>query len=134
MIYLDIINKTRSSVENKTVKSLLERLINIHYPEKTVYLELIYVAEAEISKLNRTFLKRKGATDIISFPEANPTKDKRLLLGSMVICLAYLKKHQEDIEEVIIHGFIHLLGFDHEADQKKWKHILNKIQNDLSKV
>jgi probable rRNA maturation factor len=56
---------------------------------------------------------RDEPTDVLSFPvdEAGPTAGPREL-GDVVIC----PEHSDDLVEAVVHGVLHLCGYDHEAD------------------
>ena len=70
--------------------------------------------EAErIRELNREHRGRNAATDVLSFPvdEAGPAVGPREL-GDVVIC----PEHTENVREAVVHGVLHLCGYDHETD------------------
>ncbi len=78
------------------------------------HLAIALVGEEEIRRLNR---ERRGSdrpTDVLSFPvdgagaAAGPRE-----LGDVVICL----EHTEDLVEAVVHGVLHLCGYDHEVDE-----------------
>jgi probable rRNA maturation factor len=74
----------------------------------------IELVDAErIRELNREHRGRDRPTDVLSFPvdEAGPTVEPREL-GDVVIC----PEHTEDLTEAVVHGVLHLCGYDHEAD------------------
>jgi probable rRNA maturation factor len=71
------------------------------------------VEEAEIARLNRTWRGSSEPTDVLSFPvdEAGPSAGPREL-GDVVIC----PEHTENLVEAVVHGVLHLCGYDHERD------------------
>jgi probable rRNA maturation factor len=66
-----------------------------------------------IRQLNREHRGRDEPTDVLSFPvdESEPVIEPREL-GDVVICL----EHTEDLTEAVVHGVLHLCGYDHETD------------------
>ena len=66
-----------------------------------------------ITRLNREHRGRDEPTDVLSFPvdEAAPAAGPREL-GDVVIC----PEHTEDLDEAVVHGVLHLCGYDHETD------------------
>jgi probable rRNA maturation factor len=66
-----------------------------------------------IRQLNREHRAVDSATDVLSFPvdESGPAVEPREL-GDVVICA----EHTEDLIEAVVHGVLHLCGFDHETD------------------
>jgi probable rRNA maturation factor len=66
-----------------------------------------------ITELNREHRGRDEPTDVLSFPvdESAPPAGPREL-GDVVIC----PDHTEDLAEAVVHGVLHLCGYDHETD------------------
>jgi probable rRNA maturation factor len=74
----------------------------------------IELVDAErITRLNREHRGRDEPTDVLSFPvdEAAPAAGPREL-GDVIIC----PEHTEDLIEAVVHGVLHLCGYDHETD------------------
>jgi probable rRNA maturation factor len=71
------------------------------------------VGEDEIRRLNREHRGRDRPTDVLAFPvdEAGVAMGPREL-GDVVICPQY----SEDLVEAVVHGVLHLCGYDHETD------------------
>ena len=72
-----------------------------------------FVNSARIRELNRELRSVDEPTDVLSFPvdEAGPSAGPREL-GDVVIC----PEHTEDLTEAVVHGLLHLCGYDHETD------------------
>ena len=72
------------------------------------------MGEEEIRRLNREHRGHDEPTDVLSFPvdESGPATGPREL-GDVVIC----PEHTEDLVEAVVHGVLHLCGYDHETDQ-----------------
>lgn len=87
------------------------------------------VDEAESALLNEQYRQKQGATNILSFPFEAPPGIQMNLLGDLVICVPVVekearqqqKKVQDHWAHIIVHGVLHLLGYDHiendEAEQ-----------------
>jgi probable rRNA maturation factor len=71
------------------------------------------VAPERIRELNREYRGRDEPTDVLSFPvdEVAPAAGPREL-GDVIIC----PEHTEDLTEAVVHGVLHLCGYDHETD------------------
>jgi rRNA maturation RNase YbeY len=133
---IEIENRTKESIDLKKIKLFSEKLLNEIFKKEggNYFLEIIFVTNRQIAKLNRTHLKHDGATDIISFPNANKEKNGPISLGSLIVAPAYLKTHGEEMEEVVLHGMIHLFGLDHEIDQQKWSDKICEVKNGIHSV
>jgi len=111
------------------------------------------VSDAEIARLNETFRKKKGPTDVLSFPaavrrrpprpalEGGPYKRKKddEYLGDIAISPAtarrYAKKNgrklSSELRVLILHGVLHLLGYDHETDRGEMNRVETKLRKRL---
>jgi probable rRNA maturation factor len=80
---------------------------------KEGHLAIELVGEQRIRQLNREHRDRDRPTDVLSFPidEAEPVAGPREL-GDVVIC----PEHTQDLTEAVVHGVLHLCGYDHETD------------------
>ncbi len=82
------------------------------------------VDKSESTELNERYRRKHGATNILSFPFEHPEACSVPLLGDLVICapLVLEEAHAQNkaIEahwaHLIIHGTLHLLGYDHQND------------------
>jgi probable rRNA maturation factor len=99
------------------------------------------VDELESAELNEQYRHKPGPTNILSFPADLPEGVELNLLGDLVICAPVLEK--EALEQnkplthhwahILIHGVLHLLGYDHidetdaELMENKEIAILNKL-------
>ena len=89
---------------------------------KKVSLTLLLSNNKKIKKLNKNFRNKDKSTDILSFPLNNKTKiSKQTYIGDIIISYNYMnnprsqksKFFKEKVIKTFIHGFLHLLGFDH---------------------
>lgn len=89
-------------------------------------LTLRIVDEAEIAELNRTYRKVAGPTNVLSFPFEAPPQVRLSLLGDVVICAPVVeceareqnKAVQAHWAHLVVHGTLHLLGYDHQSDDE----------------
>ncbi len=77
------------------------------------HMAIAFVDEDEIRSLNREHRGLDRPTDVLSFPVdgTSPVAGPREL-GDVVICA----EHTDDLKEAVVHGVLHLCGYDHEAD------------------
>ncbi len=91
-------------------------------------LTLRLVDAEEITHLNHIYRKKNKATNVLAFPSTYP-KDVELeypLLGDVIICPSVLKQESMALEKpltahwahIVIHGVLHLLGYDHIKEEE----------------
>lgn len=80
------------------------------------------VDESESAALNQQYREKTGTTNVLSFPFQPPPPVENDLLGDLIICAPVVAKEaaaQEKTEQahwahMVVHGILHLLGYDHE--------------------
>ncbi len=85
---------------------------------------IVFVSSMKMKQLNHQFRQKDYATDILSFDSTS--KDS---LGELILCPSVLKKQAKDhqhsldheITYMLIHGVLHLLGYDHESTKNQEK-------------
>jgi probable rRNA maturation factor len=95
--------------------------------------------DRRIRDLNRDFLGRDTATDVLSFPDGDMLPDGRRLLGQIVVSLdtarrqAGVEGHPEirELQELVLHATLHLLGYDHAADQGEMNRVEIGLREEL---
>ena len=106
---------------------------------KTPVVHFSLVSEAQMKKLNRAWRKKNYPTDVLSF-SAHEVFYRQGYLGELVICLPVLKKQareqghtpERELDVLLVHGVLHLMGFDHELGPKQAK-LMQKWENTLLK-
>ncbi len=86
---------------------------------------VVFVSDLTIKTLNQSFRGKNYATDVLSFPSAAETFEDQTDLGEVVIsiqrAMAQAKEHglsfSNEVKQLILHGLLHLSGFDHETDK-----------------
>ena len=92
------------------------------------HLAVAFVEAEEIARLNREHRDLDRPTDVLSFPvdETGPVVGPREL-GDVVIC----PEHTEDLTEAVVHGVLHLCGYDHEADDGEMLALQDRVMAGL---
>jgi probable rRNA maturation factor len=86
---------------------------------------VLLTTDAAIRKLNRQFRGKNKTTDVLSFPAQGPGSEEIAgdLAISVTTALSQAKEHGHslttEIKVLILHGFLHLAGYDHETDNGK---------------
>ena len=87
--------------------------------------ECLLTDDRELRRLNREFLARDYATDVLSFPSEEP----EIELGVMAISVDRAREQasqlghgiETELQILMLHGLLHLLGLDHEKDRGKMR-------------
>jgi len=131
MIELDLQNALQSAPAGLPDEAQLQRWVEAVLeacgPEReTSQLTIRLVEEAEIQELNRTYRHKDKPTNVLSFPFEAPPGVEIPLLGDIIICASVVA--QEATEQgkpleahwahMVIHGTLHLLGYDHLEDEE----------------
>ncbi len=127
MIYLDIQQAatTEPPVSDDTLTSWVTSTLTACYREN-VELTLRIVNVDEITNLNLTYRKKNKPTNVLAFPSKLPD-DVLLecpLLGDVIICPDVMAEESQSLHtpleahwaHIVIHGVLHLLGYDHIDD------------------
>ena len=110
-------------------------------------LTVCLVSDAEIARMNEKFRKKKGPTDVLSFSTVARRRPVRLRRGSRPVqpgeylgdiaispstARRYAKKNgrtlSSELQVLILHGVLHLLGYDHETDHGQMDKIEQKLR------
>ncbi|MBW1864075.1 MAG: rRNA maturation RNase YbeY [Deltaproteobacteria bacterium] len=107
-------------------------------------LSILFLDDPQIAVLNKNYLQREGPTNVIAFPmregafaEINPD-----LLGDIVISLETAEKEglaagmsmKDRLGELMIHGILHLFGYDHETSETEARRMEAKSRELLEKI
>ena len=152
MINIDVFSDEKAWSKKIRKKEHFFKNICKFFPKKYQYLNkkvsftLLLSNNRGIKKLNKNFRNKNKSTDILSFPFSKNIKlKKETYLGDIIISYNFmdkpksqkLKNFKDKVIKTFIHGFLHLLGFDHikDRDYKKmlkeeeriYKSVISKI-------
>jgi len=127
--------KKKQELFNKVCENFPKKF---RFSNKMVYVTLLLSNNNRIKELNRKFRKKNKHTDVLSFPFEKIKRNlKEIYLGDIVISFNYMnkpknlsaKEFKEKTVKIFIHGFLHLLGYDHikEKDYRKMSNMEQKI-------
>ena len=104
-------------------------------------INFILTDDSFLKKLNTNFLNKKKTTNVLSFPNENFFKCRESFLGEIFLSYETCKKeakkfkinNKDRISHLIVHGTLHLLGYDHKTKikEKEMINIESKILNSL---
>jgi len=106
----------------KRLQQLAEDILTSYFENKDVLIGIALVDARKMRVLNRNFRGLDRATNVLSFetPRDFPVPPKSpKLLGEVYLCPSVIKERGEDIEFLLVHGLLHLLGFDHDNSRAR---------------
>ena len=150
MINIDVVSECK--LWNKKIKKLdfffntLAKFFpkKYRFSKKKVSLTILLSDNKNIKKLNNKFRKKNKATDVLSFPSERKLNIKKSpYIGDIVISYEFMNKpkslsaleFKNKVTKILIHGFLHLLGYDHIKlkDFKKMQIEEEKIYKTIEK-
>ena len=96
-------------------------------------LEVFLVGKEKMRAINLDSRGKNSATNVLSFehPKSFPSPGGgRPEIGEIYLCPSYIKEHREDINHMLLHGILHLLGFNHKNKSDRIR--MEKIERDLT--
>ncbi len=105
------------------------------------HVEILLTNNTEIQRLNREFRGKDYITDVLSFPDGeNLPGSKDVFLGSIAISVEQARVQAgeighsliEELKFLMLHGMLHLLGYDHEEDQGEMLQLQQDLKEALS--
>ena len=148
MIKVNVLSEDKSWSNRLKKKEFFFNNVCKYFPKKfrfikqKVYITLLLSNNKNIRKLNKVFRNKDKHTDILSFPfQEKLKKTKEIYLGDMIISFNYMNKpkslstidFKKKVVKIFIHGFLHLLNFDH-IKKKDYIKMLNEEQNIFKSV
>ncbi len=121
-----------SGVDEKFLKGVAKIVLKGEN-KKEAKLSVAFIGEGRIKELNKKYRGKNKATDVLSFGEG---------LNEIVICYSEVKKNakrynstfKKELAQVLIHGILHLLGYEHEKGEKEAKKMEKKQKYYLSQI
>ena len=109
--------------EKKNIRSTVLKIFTILVQPKDSEICISFVDDETIRELNNTYRNINRATDVLSFLQDGPDFS---ILGDIVISVDTAKRHavgyentyEFEIKKLIVHGILHLLGFDHKKKKE----------------
>ncbi len=111
------------SIAERAVEAAL-RTLGRRAPARGATLGILFTDDSTIRKLNARWRGKDKPTNVLSFPQPGPKAGGPLLLGDIVLAAETLRREaalaemplEDHTAHLIVHGFLHLLGYDHEVE------------------
>ena len=136
---IEINNLTNFAVDKSFFIGLAKKVLKGENKERE-NLSIAFVVPKEIQKLNKKYGKKDKPTDVLSFEKIPDFKDE---FAEVIICPEVVRQNLKDfskaalkkeLAKTLIHGILHVLGYDHEKSEKKAMEMEKKEEYYLSKV
>ena len=152
MYEITYLNLEENQIYEKTVEKVLHKCFEEEgLLDSKLIITITFTTPEEIRKINKKYRKLDKATDVLSFPMFEKDeldekiKNKDFLyedvLGDIIISIEKVKEQAEEyghsfereLSYMLVHGFYHLMGYDHieDADKKKMRAMEDKIINQM---
>tara|TARA_B110001450_G_scaffold240384_1_gene249098 strand:- start:179 stop:640 length:462 start_codon:yes stop_codon:yes gene_type:complete len=153
MIKINVFSEEKSWSKKLKKKNFFFEKICQAFPKKYKFLKkeisfsLLLSNNLNIKRLNKKFRNKNKATDILSFPLDKKKKiSKKTYIGDIIISYNFINKpksqnlkiFKQKLIKIFIHGFLHLLGFDHvknsdyikmlKEEKKIYQSVISKIK------
>ncbi|HEY0003410.1 MAG TPA: rRNA maturation RNase YbeY [Pyrinomonadaceae bacterium] len=124
---IEIVNRQRKMpIDCQRWQAFTEKAMEV-LPAKGAGVTVAFVSDRAMRELNRRWRGRPGTTDVLSFPSEQERFEKLegLTLGDVLISVEQAARQaeenglefDEEVAQLILHGLLHLCGYDHEVDQ-----------------
>ncbi len=134
---LEIINNQRKiKINSKPFKGFAEKAVQKISETGGKPITIVFVSDRKMRLLNKIFRGKNATTDVLSFPfEAEAFERDENNLGDIFISLEQAERQaiennldfETEIKQLVLHGILHLCGFDHETDAGE----MNKLELEL---
>ncbi|NPV55954.1 MAG: rRNA maturation RNase YbeY [Anaerolineae bacterium] len=139
-------NRYKNNVNINSVHEVALFTLSNHGIGNDYELTIAFVSDSRIRTLNKTYLENDAVTDVLAFPAMEPDPySGQLYLGDVAISVPQAARQavehnistHEEITILIVHGILHLLGYDHDNTENKahmWKFqnaILSSLDNPI---
>ena len=131
----------RVSVRATTIQRVAQSIL-VQAGHPTAQLGLSLVGKTRMRSLNRKYRGRDYPTDVLAFPMESMGEQTEVFLGDVVICLPvaigqasrFGNSADQEILRLLIHGTLHLLGYDHEQSPREATRMHRKERTIVQKL
>ena len=134
---VDVASRVSGSPAPRRVRALMTRIAramrdsNVKRPGSEVEVSVLFCGDRKMRTLNRHYRKKDSATDVLAFPAETPG-----LLGDIVISIPYASRQarrrgepaSREIDRLLLHGLLHLSGYDHETDEGEMEALEKRLR------
>ncbi|MFA6028104.1 MAG: rRNA maturation RNase YbeY [Patescibacteria group bacterium] len=112
---------TAPLITEKKQKKVLENFNKLIKAKETMGVNVVIINPQKMREINKRYRQRDKVTDVLSFRYGPET-------GEVYICYDEVRKTAGGFAELLVHGLLHLVGYDHETNKKDAAKMFNKQQ------
>ena len=139
MVQFEINQQAGKAITRKMVQTWLDKIVKTLKIKSNFEISFGVVGDTAIRQMNKSYRGKDKVTDVLSFPEKNSLGrySAQGYLGEIIICYPQTVRRAkkaghtvaQELELLFVHGFMHLLGYDHEtvAQAKKMEKLEERI-------
>ncbi len=137
MLYLEVNQQSGKKITKSWFEKNIKKALNILKVKGRTELSIALIGDRAMGRLNKIYRGQDKVTDVLSF------NYKPILLGEIIICYpqavrqARRQKHsvKKEIKILLIHGLLHLLGYDHKKkkEAEKMQNLEKKVLSKINK-
>jgi probable rRNA maturation factor len=138
---IEIINRQRKMpLDCERWEKFTEKALKV-VPANGAGVGVAFVSDRAMRELNKRWRGKKGTTDVLSFPSAQDEFEKAegLTLGDVVISVEQAARQaaehglsfENEVQQLILHGLLHLCGYDHETDNGEMNRLELRLRRRL---
>ena len=136
-----IVNRQRRvNVAVKPLEDFFERVRQeLRFPQNAVTIQ--FISDAAMARLNQNFRHKRGPTDVLSFPANGGSRPQQTApyIGDFAISPQTARRNAHrfsrtlpaEMRILILHGMLHLAGFDHETDHGEMDRLEKRLRRRL---
>ena len=138
---IEVVNRQRKmSLDCERWEKFVTKAMGV-VPSDDAGVTIVFVSDHAMRALNRRWRGKRGTTDVLSFPASQSKFEKHegLRLGDVVISVEQAARQAKEngltfdreIAQLILHGLLHLCGYDHETDKGEMNQLELRVRRKL---
>ena len=102
-------------------------------------ISILFCGDRKMRSLNREYRGIDRPTDVLAFPSGAPSAGPGVFAGDVIVSVPYARRQARkrrenparELDRLLVHGFIHLLGYDHETDEGQMDALEGRLRRRL---
>ena len=138
---IEIVNRQRKiKIDAEIFRDFADKTVSLIPEASGKSVVIAFVSDSKMRQLNAEFRGKDLTTDVLSFPfEADEFETDQNTLGDVAISLEQARRQAiendltfpTEIKQLILHGILHLCGYDHETDNGEMNSLELKLRDKL---